>query len=62
MERPGGTNYSIMIVEECPRCFKQNPEKSFMNCSFDIVKKPDGTILQKFECRICLHKWEIDYK
>ena len=51
-----------MIVEECPRCFKQNPEKSFMNCSFDIVKKPDGTILQKFECRICLHEWEIDYK
>ena len=61
MERPGGTDYNIMVFEECPKCKIHEPDFSFKNCSFDVVQR-DGKSIQIFECTRCQHRWEIEYK
>ncbi len=62
MERPGGTDYNIMVFEECPKCKIHEPDFSFKNCSFTIHRKSDGKAQQVFQCTVCKFEWKIDYQ
>ena len=56
------SEYHVMIFQECPRCKKHEPDRAFTSCSFGVIQKDDGTVLQEFECSRCKHKWEIKHK